>query len=128
MPATPTPTEPTSVASDGAPSVDPFRNPSYPARTHFHEREKLEASLRDAEERLSAARQKMGAISNHPQTAALTRLYHQLMGARDQIADTVRRIPLEASDLYREDQERYHNAVAAFERVWRKWNEVIAAS
>jgi hypothetical protein len=60
-------------------------------------------------------------MAHDPQRATHVRLYHQLMGARDQIADCVRRMPLEAADLYEEDQERYQNAVAAFERTWGKW-------
>ncbi len=121
MSSIPTPVEPKTVSGDGAQSVDPFHNPSYPARTHFNEREKLKAALHDAEERLRAAREKLATMDNHPQKAAFIRLYHQLMGVRDQIADSVRRLPLEAGDLYGEDQERYHDAVAAFERIWRKW-------
>jgi hypothetical protein len=119
--ATPTPVESAKISQDGAPQVDPFHNPTYPARTHFHDREKLQSVLRDAEERLSTTRQKLGTMDSHPRRAEFVRLYHQLMGARDQIADCARRIPLEAADLYNEDQERYHNAVAAFERIWNKW-------
>jgi hypothetical protein len=111
------------ISSDGSPTVNPFHNPSYPIRTHFPEREKLEASLRDAEERLSAARQKLPTLDNDSRKPRFVRLYHQLMGARDQIADCIRRIPLEAGGLYREDEERFHNATAAFERIWRKWEQ-----
>jgi hypothetical protein len=121
VPATPTPAQAKNVSADGSPIDDPFHNPSYPNRTHFHEREKLEASLRGADELLSAARQKLNAMANHPQRATFVRLYHQMLGARDQIAECIRRIPLEAADLYKEDQERYHNGVAALERTWRKW-------
>ncbi len=109
------------VSGDGSRTVDPFHNPSYPARTHFHERQELEESLRAADERASAARRKLSALANQPQQTALVRLYHQMMGARDQIADSVRRIPLEAAGLYAEDKERYVQAVAALERTWRKW-------
>jgi hypothetical protein len=110
-----------SVSGDGSRPVDPFHNPSYPARNHFHEREELEESLRAAEERVSAARQKLSALTSHPQRAAFVRLYHQMMGARDQIAECAGRIPLEAADLYQEDKERYVQAVAALERTWEKW-------
>ena len=110
-----------SVSGDGSPAVDPFRNPSYPARTHYHERAELEESLRVAEERLGAARQKLSTLANDSQYSSFVRLYHQIMGARDQIAECVRRIPLEAADLYREDKERYAQAVAALERTWAKW-------
>jgi len=110
-----------SVSGDGSRAVDPFHNPSYPARTHFQEREKLEESLRAAEERLSAARHELSALANHPREATFVRLYHQMMGARDQIAECARRIPLEAADLYEEDRERHVQAVAALERTWGKW-------
>ncbi len=121
MSATPTPLDQKRASGDGPHTVDPFHNPSYPARTHFQERAELEESLRAAEERVSAARQKLSAIANHPQQAALVRLYHQMMGAHDQIADCVRRIPLEAAGLYEEDKERHVQAVAALEWTWRKW-------
>jgi hypothetical protein len=44
-----------------------------------------------------------------------------MLGARDQIAEGVRRLPLETGALYDEDHERYKEAVAAFERVYRRW-------
>jgi len=109
------------VSGDGPRTADPFRNPSYPARTHFQERQELEKSLRLAEDRVSAARQKLSGVASNPQQAALVRLYHQMMGARDQIAACARRIPLEAAGLYEEDKERYAQAVAALERTWGKW-------
>jgi hypothetical protein len=123
--ATPTRLEQKSVSGDGSLTVDPFHNPSYPARTHFHERAKLEESLNAAEERLCAARQKLSSLANHPRQAAFVRLYHQMMGARDQIADCVRRIPLEAADLYDEDKERHLQAVAALDRTWGKWQSAV---
>jgi hypothetical protein len=52
------------------------------------------------------------------------RTFHQLQGARDQIAEGVRRLPLEAGELYHEDKERYHQALAAFNRVWQKWESL----
>ena len=35
------------------------------------------------------------------------RLYHQMQGARDQVAEAVRRLPLEVGGLYHEDHERF---------------------
>jgi hypothetical protein len=113
-------------ATEGAVAVDPFHNPSYPKRTHFHERDKLEESLRLAETRLNAARQKLDALSNHAQHAHFVKLWHQMQGARDQIAETVRRLPLEAGDLYEDDKERYTQAVSALDRLWRKWESVAS--
>jgi hypothetical protein len=113
--------EKTATAGVVARLVDPFRNPSYPQRTHFHEREQLEESLHGVEVRLDAARGKLNAESAHAQDSERLRLYHQMLGARDQIAECVNRLPLEAAELYVEDKERYEQAVAAFERLWRKW-------
>jgi len=124
--ATPSASAQQSVPNVRSHSDDPFHNPSYPARTHYHEREKLEASLREADERVNAARHKLDTASSRPQKAALVRLYHQLMGARDQIAECARRIPLEAADLYTEDNERYLQAAAALERTWAKWQSAAA--
>ena len=55
--------------------------------------------------------------------AGLERLYFQMLGARDQVAEAVRRLPLETGDLYDEDKERYEEAVAAFERVCSSWEK-----
>ena len=47
-----------------------------------------------------------------------------MLGARDQVAETVRRLPLETGALYDEDKERYEDALAAFDRVYRRWEAV----
>jgi hypothetical protein len=102
-------------------STDRAHNPSYPRRTHYSERTQLEEVLRSCEERLSSARQKLIAVRGQADGDTRARTFHQLAGARDQIAETVRRLPLEAGELYHEDKERYEQAVAAFDRIWRKW-------
>jgi hypothetical protein len=53
------------------------------------------------------------------------RLYHQLLGARDQIAECARRMPLETGELYQEDKERFAQATGALERVWQRWEKSI---
>ncbi len=53
-------------------------------------------------------------------------MFHQLQGARDQVAEGVRRLPLEAGELYHEDKERFEQAVAAFDRVWPKWESLAS--
>ena len=104
---------------------DPFHNPSYPRRDHFSERSKLEAAVRTCEARVEAARQKLEAGGEPPERAK--RLYHQLLGIRDQIAECARRIPLETGELYAEDEERFKQATAALERVWRRWEQAQQA-
>jgi len=44
-----------------------------------------------------------------------------MLGARDQVAESVRRIPLETGGLYHEDKERFEQALAAFDRVLQRW-------
>lgn len=109
--------------ADGAPAraVDPVRNPSYPERTHYHERPALEETLRNCEQRLKSLGQKLAATANHPQKASFALLYQQMQGALDQVAEAVRRMPLETGSLYHEDQERLTQALAAFDRIERKW-------
>jgi CBS-domain-containing membrane protein len=104
-------------------TADPCHNPSYPPRVHFLEAADLEKALRSCDERLNAAYQKLRAIANHAQQPLLVRLYHQLQGARDQIAEAVRRLPLETADLYHEDKERFEQAQEAFERTWAIWEK-----
>jgi hypothetical protein len=99
----------------------PFKSPTYPLRVHFGERASLDERLLACEERIQAVRQKLDAMGNQPERAGLERLYFQMLGARDQIAEAVRRLPLETGALYDEDKERYEEAVAAFERLYGRW-------
>jgi hypothetical protein len=104
--------------------LDPFHNPTYPQRVHILERPQLDQALRSCEERTLAVRQKLSALGNHPDRPIYERLYHQLLGARDQVAESVRRIPLETGGLYDEDKERFEQALAAFDRVLKRWAKV----
>lgn len=105
----------------GPHSVDPFHNPSYPKRTHFAERTKLAETLNRVDERMGQAAKKLAVLARDPRLVDFSRLYHQMMGARDQIAECARRIPREAGELYHEDHERLDQAVQAFERVVRQF-------
>jgi hypothetical protein len=99
----------------------PFKSPTYPQRVHYAERAEMEQRLRSIEERIQAVRRKLDLLGNQPERAELERLYFQMLGARDQVAEEVRRLPLETGALYDEDRERYEEALAAFERVYRRW-------
>jgi hypothetical protein len=105
---------------------EPYRNPSYPERDHFSDRAGLEEALRTAEERVNAARRKLDSGGNAAGSAKMVRLYHQLLGARDQIAECARRMPLETGELYQEDKERFAQATGALERVWQRWEKSIS--
>ncbi len=107
-----------------ATELGPFKNPSYPPRVHFDERAKFQESLRSCEDRLKGIRQRLDLLGNHPQKAAHERVYFQMLGAHDQVADTIRRLPVETGALYDEDKERYEIAMAAFERVYKSWDSV----
>lgn len=105
-----------------AQSVNPLKNPSYPQRVHLHERAHWQGVLRSCEDRVAQARQKLDVLAPGPARAPFERLYAQMQGARDQVADAVRRLPLETGGLYDEDKHRLEEAVAALDRVWNRWN------
>jgi hypothetical protein len=100
----------------------PFKNPSYPQRVHIHERAHWQGVLKSCEERIAAARKKLDVLGNSPQRPAFERLYAQMLGARDQVADAARRLPGETGSLYHEDRERLEQAVAALGRVLDRWD------
>ena len=106
-------------------AIEPYRNPSYPQRDHFSERSDLEEALRTSEERVDFTRRALESGGDLAGNAAVVRLYHQLLGVRDQIAECARRMPLETGELYQEDKERFAQAIAALERVWQRWEKAI---
>lgn len=102
--------------------VNPKKNPSYPQRVHLHERAKWDGVLRECEKRIGVAKQKLDVIASGPNRAPFERLFAQMLGARDQVADAARRLPLETGDLYEEDKHRLEEAVAALDRVFSRWD------
>src|SRR5262249_47565525 len=97
------------------------KNPSYPARIHVGERSHWQGVLRSCEERIATARQKLDVLGPGPNRTGFERLYAQMLGARDQVADAVRRLPMDAGDLYEEDKPRLDEAVAALDGVLKRW-------
>jgi hypothetical protein len=100
---------------------NPLKNPAYPQRVHLHERAHWQDVLKGVEDRIGKARQKLDVVGTGPDRAAFERLYSQMLGARDQVADAVRRLPTETGDLYAEDRHRLEEAVAALDRVFKRW-------
>ena len=98
-----------------------FKNPAYPQRVHAHERPFWQDVLKSCDERIAQARKKLDVLGQSPQRPMFDRLYTQMTGARDQVADAVRRLPGEVGDLYAEDLHRLEEAVAALDRVIRVW-------
>lgn len=104
--------------------VDPLKNPAYPQRMHIHERAHWQSLLLQCEERVATARQKLNVLSpSTPGLEKFERLFAQMLGARDQVADAARRLPGETGDLYSEDKHLLEEAVAALERVKKQWDE-----
>ena len=83
------------TTSDPKPVADPKKNPSYPQRVHLSEKPHWQGVLQSIEARLAAPRQKLSVLGNDPKRALFEKLYAQMLGARDQVADAVRRLPME---------------------------------
>ena len=109
--------------SDPVPVDDPRKNPSYPQRVHLHEKPHWQSVLQGVESRLAVPRQKLNVLGNDPKRAAFERIFAQMLGARDQVAEAVKRLPLETGGLYEEDHHRVEEAVAALDRLFKKWDE-----
>jgi hypothetical protein len=97
------------------------KNPSYPQRVHVRRRGELEGLLRQWDQRIAEAARKLKVMGQSPERPKYDRLHAQMLGARDQLDEAVRRMPMEAGYLYEEDEHRLHQAVAALERLFRKW-------
>ena len=100
---------------------DPKKNPSYPARQHLQEKPHWQGVLKDAEAQIAPFSQRLKVIGNDPKRDVYERLHAQMLGARDQIADAVRRLPGETGDLYDEDKHRVEEAVVALNRLAQRW-------
>ncbi len=101
--------------------VPPYRNPSYPHRTHTAEGPKWRALLDEWRTNVAAATSKLNVLGNHPRRADFEFLADQMQGALDQIADMARRLPGEVGELYTEDKHKLEQAVAALGRLLKKW-------
>ena len=99
--------------------VDPRRSPSYPQRVHIRERAHWQAVLKAWNDRIADARQSPRA--RHERAPFLLA---QMAGARDQIADASKRLPMEVGDLYEEDRQRLDEAVRALERTFARWDQL----
>jgi hypothetical protein len=99
-------------------TTEPWRSPTYPQRVHIRERAQWQEVVGRWSERVVEAQTTLSARGNDP---LLARLYAQMLGARDQIADAARRLPMEVGDLYEEDRHRLDEAVAALERLFAQW-------
>ena len=111
-----------SVVTNPPVPADPLNNPSYPKRVHLGEKAHWESVLKACEEKLTTARQKLKVLgANAPERPAFEKLYAQMLGARDQVAEAARRLPGETGGLYEEDHHRLEEAVAALDRLVKRW-------
>ena len=104
--------------------ADPWKNPTYPQRTHLHERAHWQGVLASWTEKIASARQAPVTVAMRLDFAPFERMLHQMQGARDQIADAVRRLPMETDDLYEEDRHQLDEAVAALDRLFERWDSL----
>jgi hypothetical protein len=107
--------------------ADPKKNPSYPQRVHLLEKPHWQSVLQTVESRIAVARQKLNVLGNDSKRPAFERIYAQMLGARDQVADAVKRLPQETGGLYEEDHHRVEEAVAALDRLFQKWDSQTTA-
>ncbi|MDX2035682.1 MAG: hypothetical protein SFX72_03440 [Isosphaeraceae bacterium] len=101
---------------------DPRRNPSYPQRIHWGERDHWRGVLEHWTARVVEAKSRLDALQGSGEFEARSYLFAQMRGGLDQVADCVRRLPGEAGALYEEDRHRIEQAVEALERTFRKWD------
>jgi hypothetical protein len=102
-------------------NLSPSHNPSYPPRTHTGERAQWMAVLDEWRTKVAAATSRLDVPGNHPRRADFDYVAAQMQGALDQIADTARRLPGEVGEMYEEDRHKLEQAVAALERLLKKW-------
>jgi hypothetical protein len=102
-------------------SADAHSSATYPQRVHIHERSQWQALLKKWDERVASAGQTLTTLSPGDDRTARQLLYLQMTGARDQIADAVRRLPMEVGSMYEDDHLRLEEGVAALERLFQHW-------
>lgn len=98
---------------------NPLRSPSYPQRVHAGERARFRAILETWDTRIGKAR---GELDGDAPGSARMDLFARMLGARDQLADAARRLPMEVTEMYHEDHHRLDEAVAALERLFARWD------
>lgn len=93
---------------------NPLKSPSYPQRVHIGEKAHWQSILAHWDMKISLV-QKRGIPG-----ADAARTFGQMAGARDQIAEAVKRLPMEVGEMYEEDKHRLEEGVAALERLMAK--------
>jgi hypothetical protein len=100
----------------------PYQSPTYPQRIHIGERRRWQSVLDLWQGRIEQACARLNTIASGPKREPYERLYFQMCGARDQIAEAAARLPMEVDSMYDEDRHRLECAVAALERLFSRWD------
>ncbi|MFO0958455.1 MAG: hypothetical protein U0800_13660 [Isosphaeraceae bacterium] len=100
----------------------PWQNPSYPQRVHIGERARWKGVLDAWQGRIDDVRRRLDHIAPGPKRAPYEKVYFQMCGARDQIAEAAARLPMEVDHMYHEDLRRLKEAVSALERLFARWD------
>lgn len=93
--------------------VKSWKSPTYPERIHTRERDHWRGILEFWDQRIAEALARPANAGGDPDGP---RRHARLLGARDQIAEAVGRLPMEVGALYADDRARLEQAVASLER------------
>ena len=113
----------TTPATSSAVAAIP-RNPTYPKRNHTTEGPKWLALLAEWDTKIEALLKTVPAGTSLGQLGEKGRVLAQMVGSRDQIRDSAKRLPREVTHMYHEDLERLEHAVAALERLFQKYKSL----
>ncbi len=110
----------TKTASDSAPAAIP-KNPTYPKRNHTTEAARWMGLLTEWDFKIQALLNTIPAGKELGELGEKGRILAQMIGSRDQIRDSAKRLPREVTHLYHEDFERLEFAVKALSRLFQKY-------
>jgi len=100
------------------------RNPTYPRRNHTNEAPKWMGLLAEWDTKIEALLKTVPAGTSLGQLGEKGRVLAQMIGSRDQIRDSAKRLPREVTHMYHEDLERLEHAVAALGRLFEKYKSL----
>lgn len=112
----------TPEANSTAPAIP--KNPTYPKRNHTTEAAKWMGVLADWDTKIEALLKAVPAGKDLGEMGEKGRVLAQMVGSRDQIRDSAKRLPREVTHMYHEDLERLEHAVAALGRLFMKYKSL----
>lgn len=112
----------TTEATSIAPAIP--KNPTYPKRNHTTEAPKWMDVLADWDTKIEVLLKAVPAGKDLGEMGEKGRVLAQMVGSRDQIRDSAKRLPREVTHMYHEDLERLEHAVAALDRLFMKYKSL----